>query len=304
MLARLLRILLLAQLLTGALLGAWAVTALTPYRGATAGALILLASVGWVLLWQVLVIAVTMLQSRAQGPMGPWLRAAWGELKAALLIFGLRMPFAGANPGLLPPLGQPLPGQTKLPVLLVHGYICNHRVWDKVSAALRQAGHPVLALDLEPIFASIDDYAVQIERAVIELASHTGSPRVVLVGHSMGGLAIRAWLRLHGTKRVAGIITLGTPHQGTRIAKWVTTPNGAQMAHRSGWIAAMEQGESASQRQLMHLALTHHDNVVFPQREQRLDAARVTEFSGIGHLELCLNDAVLDWLLREIDAVR
>ena len=98
-----------------------------------------------------------------------------------------------------------------------------------MARALHHAGHPVLAITLEPLFASIEDYTPQIQRAVEQLKQATGAAQVALVGHSMGGLVIRAWLSQHGSADVAKIITFGTPHQGTRIAGWSPTTNVTQM---------------------------------------------------------------------------
>ena len=302
MLARLLRFTYLIQFLTGALIGTWSAAKLMPTSGAESLALIVTVGFGWIVFWQAVIIGMSMLQSRAAGPLGPWLKAAWGEFNAALLIFALRMPWTRSNPGILMPIGQPTAGQNALPVLLVHGFLCNHRVWDKVAQALRQAGHTVLAVDLEPIFTPIDDYAPQVERAITTLRDQTAAPQVVLVGHSMGGLVIRAWLRAYGTQQAAKIITLGTPHQGTQATQWVTTPNGAQMTWHSAWLSELEHAESPPARQLMQFALARHDNIVHPQREQVLDGAGVTEFSGIGHLQMCLNDGVIAWLLRQVAA--
>lgn len=302
MLARLLRYIYLAQVLTGALIGTWGAVQLAPTWGAMALGLIVVGGIGWVVLWQGVIISVSMLKSRAAGPLWPWTKAFWGEFKAALLIFGLRLPWTMAPPDVLLPTSQPQSNPGALPVLLVHGFICNHRVWDKVSLTLRQAGHPVLAVDLEPLFAPIDDYAPQIEQAVIKLRKQTGATKVVLVGHSMGGLAIRAWLRAQGAEQAARIITLGTPHHGTQAPQWVSTPNGEQMKWHSTWVTELARDETPTKRQLMRLALTHHDNIVFPQREQVLDGALVTEFSGIGHLQMCLDDGVIDWLLHQVDA--
>ena len=302
MLARLLRFTYLVQFLTGALIGTWGAAELAPIWSAAWFALSLLAGIGWIVFWQAVVIGMSMLQSRAAGPRGPWLKATWGEFNAALLIFGLRMPWTTSNPGILMPMVQPAGDNTALPILLVHGFLCNHRVWDKVVGALRQAGHPVLTVDLEPIFTSIDDYTTQIERAVCHLKSATGSPQVSLVGHSMGGLVIRAWLRAHGTQQVAKIITLGTPHQGTQATQWLTTPNGAQMTWQSNWLSELAHAESPTTRELMHLGLTRHDNIVHPQREQTLAGASVTEFSGIGHLQMCLDDDVIAWVRQQVAA--
>ncbi len=304
MLARLLRFTYLVQVLTGALIGTWGAVELAPKWGMASLALIVLGGLGWVVFWQGVIIGMSMLQSRPAGPLQPWLRAVWGEFKAALLIFGLRLPWTTTNPGVLEATGPAEPGRNALPVLLVHGFLCNHRVWDNVAQALRQSGHPVLAVDMEPLFISIDNYAPLIEGAVATLRAQSGAPQVVLVGHSMGGLAIRAWLRAYGSQHVAKIITLGTPHRGTQAPQWVTTPNGAQMKWHSAWLSELGLSETPLKRQLMHLALTQHDNIIHPQREQLLDGAAATEFSAVGHLQMCLDHSVIAWLLRQVEAPR
>jgi triacylglycerol esterase/lipase EstA (alpha/beta hydrolase family) len=116
----------------------------------------------------------------------------------------------------------------------------------------------------------------------------------------MGGLAIRAWARACGTQRVARIITLGTPHQGTQIDPHPKTPNGKQMAWHSDWLKTLEASESPETRRLMHLALTPQDSIVYPQRKQLLEGAPVMIFEGLGHLELGQNNTVCDWVLSQL----
>jgi len=299
MLARLLRRVYFIQLLTGALLGTYTADRLGLERP-EALTLVLAFALLLPLLLQFGVISISMIRSRPQQAGALWRRAYWGEFMAALRIYWLHLPWTGAkNEAWLPTTAQP--GQAaRVPVLLVHGYICNYRVWDKVAQALHQAGHPVLAITLEPLFTSIDDYTAKIQQAVQQLQQATGAAQVALVGHSMGGLVMRAWLRQHGSATVAKIITLGTPHQGTRIAAWSPTTNAAQMAWHSAWLQALQASESPATRQLMHIALTRHDNIVYPQREQVLEGAAVTEFEGVGHLELCLDDRVIAWLLQKL----
>jgi pimeloyl-ACP methyl ester carboxylesterase len=68
--------------------------------------------------------------------------------------------------------------------------------------------------------SDIDAYADGIARRIDEVLAATGTS-LILVGHSMGGLASRAYLRRHGVAKVARLITLGSPHQGTRAgAAW------------------------------------------------------------------------------------
>ncbi len=297
MLASLLRRLYLFQVVAGALLGAYfaesmAQVALLPI---TVGAVLL------PLLLQFMVIGYTMFKSRAQHDPDLWWQAFLGEFVAALQIFCFQLPWTRRQPEMLMPDADTkwARGDSRLPVLLVHGYICNHRVWDKLARVLRRSGHPVLAINLEPLFTSIDNYAQPIEQAVQTLLRETGTTKVVLIGHSMGGLAIRAWMRSHGSHRVARVITLGTPHMGTQIAKLSPTPNGAQMIWHSPWLKALQCSETSAIRALMHIALTHQDNIVFPQRDQVLEGADITEFKGLGHLEMCQNDGVIQWVLQQ-----
>jgi pimeloyl-ACP methyl ester carboxylesterase len=291
MLSTLLRRILLVQVLTVALLG-WLVTRQTeaPNWLAWVGALAL------PLLGALVATALTAVKSRTPGQPGLWWRSLMFEFWAGLVIFMLRQPWAKTPAVLLPDSTTPV----RVPVVLVHGYLCNHRVWDAIAQRLLAAGHPVLAVNLEPLFTSIDRYAPLIEQAVETLRRHTGASQVALVGHSMGGLAIRAWMRAHGHARVARVLTLGTPHAGTQVAPNGRTPNGAQMAWQSQWLQALAQGETPHARSLMRIALTPQDNIVFPQMAQVLDGVPVTVFEGRGHLDLCLDDAVINWVLQEL----
>ena len=300
MLARLLRRLLLGQILFGALLG-WALAALTGCSLWLAALLALLFPLALIKLG----VLYTALKSRTPNAGLLWWHALVGEVWATLRVVLLQLPWAKAAPA----IEWPVPGahgaapRPRLPVLLVHGFVCNHRIWDPLAKRLGQAGHAVLRVDLEPLFTSIDNYAPLIERAVMQLCEQTGHAKVALVGHSMGGLVIRAWLRACGSARVAQVITLGTPHAGTQIAQPSHTANGRQMVWHSAWLQALAASESAATRSLMRIALTPQDNIVHPQREQGLPGVAVTEVEGLGHIQLCLDDVVLTWVLQQLDDV-
>ena len=303
MLALLLRGLYSFQLISGALLGTY-LAVLSAEQGLGVVSLL------WVpvcalllpLLLQFLVILTSMVISRTPGLGRGWWGLLWREYSSAVKIFMLRQPWPRQpNTVQMPPANAP--GPAGVPVVLVHGYVCNHRVWDDMTLALHSAHHPVIAVDLEPVFGSIDDYAPILEDAVIRLLAQTGAKQVALVGHSMGGLAIRAWLRTvtpAQLKRVAGIVTLGTPHQGTSITRGAPTLNGKQMLFKSDWVQELARSEDAQRRALMHIALNLNDNICISQREQILPGVPVTEFHAIGHLEMCLNPRVIGWTCQQL----
>ncbi len=292
MLASLLRRLIFIQAAVGAILGflLHRLAGTTPWSSLV-GALLV------PIVCTFLVCVVSGLRSKAKGePMGHWLRSVWGEFRATVLIFLLRQPWTVEAPGVLPATGS----THQIPVVLVHGYLCNHRVWDSVAKGLRAQGHTVLAVNLEPLFTSIDKYVMTIEVAVMELCQQTGASQVALVGHSMGGLAIRAWMRANGVDRVARVVTLGTPHLGTQIEPRTRTANGKQMGWQSPWLAELAASETDAHRGTIRIAITPQDNIVYPQRDQVFPGVEAAIFDGIGHLQMCLDRSVREWIYAQL----
>ena len=294
MLAQLLRRTIFAQLILGSALAFWLHT-----RGtlSTLAAIALVCAVPFVVM--VLVDVYTAAVSRGPEPWGAWVQSVFGEYRAGVIIFLFRQPWTRKAPGVLPSTGT----HKRVPVVLVHGYLCNHRIWDDVTPQLQAQGHDVFAVNLQPLFCSIDRYAAIVESAVQALLAHSGQQQVALVGHSMGGLAIRAWLRSHGSERAARVMTLGTPHVGTQVPQHFKTPNGTQMAWRSEWLGTLLGSETAAIHRLFHIAVTPQDNIVYPQRAQVIPTVTATVFEGIGHLQMCLDPRVIGWLKEQLAEV-
>ncbi len=199
--------------------------------------------------------------------------------------------------------------QTKhLPVLLIHGYVCNSGYWARLSKRLseREIGH--FALDLEPVFAGIDDFVPLVANKIEAICAQTGVDKVIIVCHSMGGLVARKYLQVHGSQHIAHIITLGAPHHGTGLANFGLGKNSQQMRFRKGigasaWLRELENSEDVSHRALITSIYSHHDNIVSPQSSSHLEGAKNIELFGVGHVALALNQRVQDMLLSEIEEI-
>jgi hypothetical protein len=84
---------------------------------------------------------------------GALLRAWWGEVLAAPAVFCWRQPFRSQRwPDQLPAHVQGIRG-----VVLVHGFVCNRGLWNPWLQRLTAQGTPFIAVNLEPVFGSIDD---------------------------------------------------------------------------------------------------------------------------------------------------
>ncbi len=245
----------------------------------------------------------------AQG-LAPWswrgmLRALWGECRAAVAVFAWRQPWAWRDDPPVRAVTQPATSASASKalaprgVLLVHGYLCNRGLWRHWHRALADQGHAVEAVNLEPIRGSIDRYAPTLDAAVARLTARTGQPPLV-VGHSMGGLAVRAWLRTAAgnAARVAHVVTIGTPHHGTGLARWGQGTNVRQMRPGNPWLRELAAAESPRLYQRFSCWHSAGDNIVFPLGTAVLPGAQALALDHVGHVALADDPRVLAWVLR------
>ena len=222
------------------------------------------------------------------------LRAWFGEVITAPRVFFWRQPFrSNAEADHLPRAGRGQPG-----VVLIHGFVCNRGLWNPWMRKLRARNVPFIAVNLEPVFGSIEHYPQIIESAVAQIEAVTGAP-VVLVGHSMGGLAIRAWLAAYAADaRVARVITIGSPHHGTWLARYGHTVNGKQMRLGNAWMSQLAARETASRRARFTCFFGHCDNIVFPADSGTLEGAQNIHVAATAHVHMAFQELVFSEVLR------
>lgn len=249
------------------------------------------------------------LAHRFRSPLPPTCRLDWraslalffGEARATLTTSSWSMPFRKFS-------RRVANRAESLPILLVHGYGCNSGYWQPMSKALQMENMTHYAIDLEPVFGSIDDYTPCIHRAIENLCSETGNARLVIVAHSMGGLAMRAYMRKHGSERLARVITLGTPHHGTALASFGIGINTTQMhwtlsdeeGLSSEWLRELSASEGPETYRLFTSIFSHHDNIISPQTSSWLNGAKNIGLHGIGHVALAFNPTVQAHVIHEI----
>ncbi|MDO8457267.1 MAG: alpha/beta fold hydrolase [Burkholderiaceae bacterium] len=216
------------------------------------------------------------------------LRAWLREAIAAFRIFLWRQPFRHqAVPDFLPVHQQ-------RGVVFIHGFVCNRGFWNPWMARLKAQNRAFVAVNLEPIFGSIDDYAPRIEAAVTQLTRATGLPPT-LICHSMGGLAARAWLRAapEGDARVDRIITIGTPHHGTLLSQRQLHQNTRQMERFSDWTQQLDADEPATRRARFICWYGNCDNIVVPTSTAMLAGADNRLVTAHGHVSLAFDERVM-----------
>jgi Predicted acetyltransferases and hydrolases with the alpha/beta hydrolase fold len=123
-----------------------------------------------------------------------------------------------------------------------------------------------------------------------------------VVGHSLGGLVAAYWLKqIDRGRRIRRVVTLGTPHRGTRFAwhgalllGWVSRAPW-QMIPGSSLLRELEMGPVPCGSELIAIA-SRHDSIVPRESARGMDAPRQRsiEISRAGHLDyLWSSDAFL-----------
>ncbi len=108
----------------------------------------------------------------------------------------------------------------KPPVVLLHGLGDSDQIPNSnfrfLAQWLRRDGYSVTMAPYDDSAPLLDNVAT-LRRVVARAREATDHSQVILIAHSFGGLVGRAFLA-SGTDAVAGLVTLGTPHAGARMA--------------------------------------------------------------------------------------
>ncbi|VTU40660.1 acetoin dehydrogenase E2 subunit dihydrolipoyllysine-residue acetyltransferase [Variovorax sp. PBS-H4] len=220
-----------------------------------------------------------------------WVVESW----AALKVFCWQQPFRSRAVADYLPMNNGHRG-----VVLLHGFMCNRGFWNPWLRQLRAAEHAFIAVDLEPLFGSIDHYVAVLDEAILRVTAATGLPPV-LICHSMGGLAARAWLRTANPARVRRIVTIGTPHRGTWMARFGHSANGRQMRTDGEWIRQMESACTSAHEVPFTCWYSNCDNIVFPTSSATLPAADNRLVPGRGHVEMAFVSSLRQQTLALLD---
>jgi pimeloyl-ACP methyl ester carboxylesterase len=117
-----------------------------------------------------------------------------------------------------------LPEEITAPlVVFVHGFTAHGRYLNRLADLVSRSGYTAAYFNYDS-YVGIDNAAVQLASRLDACSSAISKWGVVLVGHSMGGLVVRACVAQPLGKLdafVKGIVLLGTPNEGTLTNGWM-----------------------------------------------------------------------------------
>lgn len=191
------------------------------------------------------------------------------------------------------------------PLLLIHGLGGSAGNFGAIRAWLRwKRPRPVHVFDYRG-YGDMENAAEAFGRWVDEVVALYPEQRVEILAHSMGGLLTRLALLDHARARhIAHVYTLGTPHQGSNLARW----GGARFVQELRPGSAIFERLNAEEHSPLPYALTcfwsARDVFVLPAENAIFPGAHVVPVHDSSHLGWLLQPRFFAVVFEEIDRGR
>ncbi|MDT8442232.1 MAG: alpha/beta fold hydrolase [Desulfuromonadales bacterium] len=198
---------------------------------------------------------------------------------------------------------QPGPvNNERRPVILLHGLFQNRSCLFWLAHRLRCAGWSHVYSINTPPWRDIETLTEILAKKVDEIRLALQVDQVDLVGHSMGGMIARNYVQHRGgAPRVRRLVTLGTPHRGSKLAPFAISKIGLSLLPGSAFLTSFNAGAWPAETDVVSL-YSRHDNIVLPTANATLSGIPAIELSGMGHNALLFHprtlQAVVDALAR------
>jgi pimeloyl-ACP methyl ester carboxylesterase len=184
------------------------------------------------------------------------------------------------------------------PVLLVHGYAMGRANFLVLANRLSLAGlGPFIGFEYWTL-GGVAPASGRLGAFVEELCARTGAAQVDIIGHSMGGMVARHWVAAGGgAARVRNLVTIGSPHHGTPLARFGIGRTAIELDADSEFVrdlAARPVPRSVRVTAIWSRA----DGLVSGRDSALLAGAEILEYENLGHLSLLASRRVA----REIAA--
>lgn len=185
------------------------------------------------------------------------------------------------------------------PVLLVHGIGDNRSAFSILRRTLRRRGFGrISTVNYSPLTSDIRRAAVDLGKHVERICQQSGYDQVFVVGHSLGGVIARYYVQCRGgDERVHTLVTLGSPHAGTQLARLAPLVKVCRQL-QPGSDVMTELVQPAPDCRTRFVAIySDRDEVVLPHRSAQLEHPDLTVTAlpvhGVGHLALLVNGVVM-----------
>ncbi len=198
---------------------------------------------------------------------------------------GSSRPAPGAPPQYA---GAPPHFEGPRPIVLLHGAGMRGLAMYPLARKLRAEGRSVHMFTHWPPGQPIGAYARQLRGYLESLCQKHGYRDFDAVGHSLGGLVLRRYLAVHPEgPPIKRMVTLGTPHGGSELWRFLPTNTGKQLRPGGQILKALDEAGVPDGVEVTAVS-SDFDQLVVPNALARWEASGVSNLTvpNSGHSRL------------------
>ena len=188
------------------------------------------------------------------------------------------------------------------PVILIHGLYHNASAWIFYRRWLRRAGYQrVYLFNYNSLKSTFWEISSQLDKWMLETARSFPGEAVLMIGHSLGGVLAKVYAgRKDGDQRLAvrAVVTLGSPHKGSRMVVFGIGGLAKSLAFGSTLIRELEQIKIPSELECTAI-YSPVDNMVLPTESLKAPPGWNEERTGpICHVSMLYHWATFKQVLK------
>lgn len=186
-------------------------------------------------------------------------------------------------------------------VVLVHGFAENGNAFAWMKKRLERLGMECYVPKLHPADGR-GGLAKLAEGLKRDIDGHFGErERIAVVSFSMGGIVSRYYLQeLGGAARCDTLVTIGSPHHGTRVARLYPTQGAVEMRPGSDFLAKLDASEGRLGDMTVVSYRTPMDLIIIPASSSVWERAVNLQYPAPLHPLLLTSNRLIDDLERRL----
>jgi triacylglycerol lipase len=190
---------------------------------------------------------------------------------------------------------MPASASAQDPILFVHGYVESSSLWKTMISNFEKDGYPKSYLSAYSYNTSQSNKvdAEEVKSKVEALLKTTGATKVDIIGHSMGSLNSRWYIKfLGGESKVDDWVSLGGPNHGTEFANLCGSTSCVEMRIGSTFLSELNAGDETPGTVNYGTWWSPCDEIINPDSSVALTGATNTKTACISHTALTTDETV------------
>lgn len=218
-----------------------------------------------------------------------WFKAYVRELGMMLRLYSWSMVY-------FPKLKLKQTSQTEVIIVPVHGFLCNSGLWKQWSGFFNaQERWQVTGLNVPAWYWDTPNNGQVVLNQLSQLKLSYPETPIVVIGHSMGGLAAR----IAQQKINVDVICLATPHEGTFLAPLVSFGENGPARKGMQWLKRLN---SRPNKILLNVS-TKADEIVLPWESSQIKGEMELGLSAFGHMSVLSSQRVQQGVKQQIQHI-